>query len=47
MMPFPQNPAFYLVGFASSMLALANFLKVRKLPKPETMEAAEAAEAAA
>lgn len=45
MMPFLQNPAFYLVGFASSALAFVNYRKVCKLPAPaakeETAPAAE------
>ncbi len=45
MMPFLQNPVFYLVGFASSALALANLLKVRKLPLPEPKVEANAEQA--
>ena len=35
MMPFLQNPVFYLVGLASSVLAFVNLMKVRKLPLSE------------
>ena len=45
MMPFLQNPIFYLVGFASSALAFANLTKVRKLPAPTPVVEASLAEA--